>query len=378
MGRRLVPSAAWRLPEISIFRALFSLAKKNPSATPLASYLAAAYALLVTYASLHPFVGWRDNGAPVFAYLSAAWPRYYTDFDLAVNILAYVPLGFLLVSALQPRLGVAAAALIAALAGGGLSFTMETLQNFLPSRVSSNIDLACNAIGALIGAAAGMNWGRALADGGRLHRLRTRLVVPGKTADFGLVLLGLWLLAQLNPELLLFGTGDLRVLLELPLLPYSAQRFAVLEAGVTAGGLLAAGLIGWSLLRLRNRWLLALLVLPLAIKAFANAVLVKAAQFVQWVTPGNAAGLAAGAVLLLAATWLPPLAQRILAALALLFVTALVNLAPENPYLTASLAVWQQGHFLNFNGLTKLVSSLWPFAALPYLMLPRPRMGEGS
>ncbi len=347
------------------------------TASPLARYLAIAYALLIAYASLHPFTGWRDTGAPPFDYLAAAWPRYYTGFDLAANILAYVPLGFLMVPALQSRLGILAAALLAALAGGGLSLALETLQNFLPSRVPSNIDLACNAIGALIGAAAGMNWGRALVDGGRLHRLRTRLVVRGHAADFGLVLLGLWLLAQLNPELLLFGTGNLRALLELSPLPYSAQRFFVIEAGVTAAGTLAAGLIVWSLLRLhRRRLLLALLLPALLVKAFASALLVNAAQFAHWITPGNMTGLAAGMVALLAATHLPPLAQRMLAALALLFATALVNLAPENPYLAASLAVWQQGHFLNFNGLTKLVSSLWPFAALPFLMLPRPRQEE--
>jgi len=46
----------------------------------------------------------------------------------------------------------------------------------------------------------------------------------------------------------------------------------------------------------------------------------------------------------------------------------LVNLAPPNPYLSASLKVWQQGHFLNFNGLTRVVSALWPFAALGWLM----------
>lgn len=157
-------------------------------------------------------------------------------------------------------------------------------------------------------------------------------MVPGHAADFGLVLLGLWLIAQLNPELLLFGTGDLRALLDLPPLPYSARRFAVVEAGVAAAGTLAAGLVAWSLLRRRSRWLLAALLLaPLAIKAFANAVLVNAAQFAQWITPGNLAGLAVGALALLAATWLPALAQRTLAALALLFATALVNLAPENP-----------------------------------------------
>jgi VanZ family protein len=345
--------------------------------SPLALYLAIAYTALTVYASLHPLSGWRDTGAPALDFLSAAWPRYYTGFDLAVNILAYVPLGFLLVPALAVRLGLAAAALLAVLAGAGLSLGLETLQNYLPSRVPSNIDLACNTLGAMIGAAAGMNWGRDLVDGGRLHRLRLRLVVHGHAADFGLVLLGLWLLAQLNPELLLFGTGDLRGLLELQALPYSAQRFAVIEAGVAGAGTLVTGLIVWSLLRKPDRWLLAALLLsPLAIKALASALLVNAAQFVHWLTPGNAAGLAAGTAALMAATFLPLLAQRVLAALALLFTTVLVNLAPENPYLTAQLAVWQQGHFLNFNGLTKLVSSLWPFAALPYLMLPRPRQEQ--
>jgi hypothetical protein len=165
--------------------------------------------------------------------------------------------------------------------------------------VPSNIDLACNAIGAMIGAAAGMNWGRELVDGGRLHRLRVRLVVRGRAADFGLVLLGLWLLAQLNPELLLFGTGDLRALLELPPLPYSARRFAVIEARRRRGrhaGRRPRGLVAAAP---PNRGLLAALLLaPLAMKAFASALLVNAAQFVHWITPGNAAGLAAGALAL--------------------------------------------------------------------------------
>jgi len=52
----------------------------------------------------------------------------------------------------------------------------------------------------------------------------------------------------------------------------------------------------------------------------------------------------------------------------LMAATVLVNLAPPNPYLAATLKVWQQGHFLNFNGLTRLVSSAWPYVALAYLI----------
>ena len=72
-----------------------------------------------------------------------------------------------------------------------------------------------------------------------------------------------------------------------------------------------------------------------------------------------------------AAAQLPGRIRQALAALSLMLATALVNLAPENPYYTAILQVWHQGHFLNFNGLTRLTSALWPFLALPWLMLLR-------
>ena len=64
-----------------------------------------------------------------------------------------------------------------------------------------------------------------------------------------------------------------------------------------------------------------------------------------------------------------------LAAFLLIGSTTLVNFAPINPYLAAILKLWQQGHFLNLNGLTRLVSALWPFVALIYvftLMAARP------
>jgi alpha/beta superfamily hydrolase len=44
------------------------------------------------------------------------------------------------------------------------------------------------------------------------------------------------------------------------------------------------------------------------------------------------------------------------------------HLAPSNPYLAATLKLWEQGHFLNFNGVTRWVSALWAFAALGYLI----------
>jgi len=70
----------------------------------------------------------------------------------------------------------------------------------------------------------------------------------------------------------------------------------------------------------------------------------------------------------LAAMSLPRVARLALAAVLIMAATVLVNLSPPNPYLAATLKLWQQGHFLNFNGLTRLVSALWAFAALGYLI----------
>ena len=66
--------------------------------SPLVTYLAVGYTLLVAYASLYPFRTWRGPIDGAFSFLLAPWPRYYTFFDLLVNVLAYVPLGFLFAS----------------------------------------------------------------------------------------------------------------------------------------------------------------------------------------------------------------------------------------------------------------------------------------
>lgn len=345
----------------------------RPRSNTFVRTLAAAYTLLVIYASLFPLSGWRDTGAPAFAFLAGGWPRYYTVFDLAVNFAAYVPLGLLLAPALQPRLKPGAAALVAFVGAAFLSFLMETLQNFLPSRVPSNVDLACNVLGGFAGAALGMRWGRLFADHGVLARWRQRRIVPGPIGDAGIVLSAVWLLTQLSPENLLFGTGDLRSLLGLPApVDFNADLFYVIELLIAAIGILSMGLLGWMTMSKPSAWLLGtLLGMALLTKAVAWAALVEPGEFLQWITPGNRTGVAAGLVALGVALLLPPAGQASVAAMALLAGTVLVNLAPENPYLEEALHRWQQGHFLNFNGLTRLASTLWPFLALTYLTLLR-------
>ncbi|MCK9380929.1 MAG: VanZ family protein [Sulfuritalea sp.] len=350
----------------------------NRERTHLTLYLTSGYVLLIIYASLYPMTGWRDSGGDPLAFIGAAWPRYWTGFDLATNVVAYLPFGFFCTAALRRRLAPLAAWLVAALLGGGLSFTMELLQNYLPSRVPSNLDLGCNAAGALLGGLIGARWGVRALDDGRLARWRRRIMMRAYGVDVGVMLIAAWLMTQLSPETLLFGSGNLRQMLDLPpVQPFLAERFVSLETAIAASGLLAAGLIATLLLRRQARVLTGgLLLAALLIKTLAHALLIGPAAAVAWITPGNSLGLGIGLALWWGASFLVFPLQRAVAALALLFATVMVNVAPENPYLLNMLHIWNPGQFLNFNGLTRLICSLWPFLALPWLMIYRPERSD--
>ena len=338
--------------------------------SPLARFLLAAYSLLIAYASLYPLAGWRDSGVSALAFLAAPWPRYLTAFDLGANIFAYTPYGLLCALAVHPRLRGAGAVLLAALTGGVLALGLEAAQSFLPARIASNVDLLANLAGAALGAVAGVLLAPWLLEEGPLRRVRGWAFLAGAETDLGLTLLGLWLFAQLSPATLLFGAGDLRDLLAAEGVEYGAELFISVEAATTAANLLAVTLLASALLAPgapARAVCGALVAAALAVKILAFAILMQAEDVLAWLTPGAQQGLAAGFVLMLATVALPRTARLALAAMLLMMATVLVNLAPPNPYLAATLKVWTQGHFLHFNGLTHLVSVAWPFAALAYL-----------
>ena len=345
-------------------------------APQLPGYLALAYSLLIGYASLHPLSGWRDPGLSLLTFVDAPWPRYWTFFDLAANVIAYLPLGFLLTLTLHRLRWRWLAVVLVILLGGGLSFALECLQTFLPSRVAANLDIASNTLGALLGALFAARYSRPFL--GWLGDSQRRLLSPLPHAEVGLVLVALWLLTQLSPETILFGAGDLRYLLSIASADhYEASEFFAVETGIIVCNLIAAGLIARTLLaRVRPPYaeLGVLFAVALSIRTLAAAILVDPPHALAWLTPGAGLGLMIGggvlSVLLLLPVWL----RNIVAGLALMAGTVLVNLTPPNPYSAIALEAWRQGHFLNFNGLTRLTASLWPFLALPYLTISARRL----
>ena len=169
-------------------------------------YFAFLYGLMIVYASLEPFSGWMAPipGTPFF--LFAPIPTRFTRFDVAINVIAYIPFGFFVAltgihRAARPWWRFAAAAC----AGALLSVAMESTQMLLPTRDASIIDFAFNTAGAALGGLVALVFNRLPGLRPAIARLRHRVFIGGKTGDLGLALLGVWLLAQVNPGIPLFA-----------------------------------------------------------------------------------------------------------------------------------------------------------------------------
>lgn len=358
--------------------------RHRSSAAPLAWL----YAALIAYASLYPFVPWKAPGVSPFAFLTLPWSRYWTWFDLVSNLLGYVPLGALVFGAIVRSGGRARPALLLAVAAGTVwSFGMEFLQNFLPHRVASNVDLGLNASGALIGAALGY---RIHVRGGveLWQTARDRWFV-GRSAG-GLALLLLWPVGMLFPLPVPLAQGQVLAKLQegIAILVAGTQIAPWVEGWADAGisrsrlspggefalialGLLAPCLVAFSIAR--TGWRRLVLVLGAAALGVMATTLSTALNFgpqhlMAWSTPQALAALAFGCVL---AALLSVLPRRAGAGLGLVALTALVIVvaqAPSDPFFAQSLQGWEQGRFIRFYGVARWVGWLWPYAAIVYLL----------
>ncbi len=350
------------------------------------------YTFLIVYASLYPFSNWNDIGLPLWAFLIMPMPHYWTGFDVAANIIGYLPFGILVVFALYPALRGLPATIVAIFAGMLLSGTLEAIQTFLPNRVSSNLDFLTNLAGTCIGAFLGAFLTRAFLEQSRLLQLRRAWFIP--EAGRGLIVAGLWPLAQIYPQGYLFGHGQLMPALsnwisdwiETPVdlaalltrdVQLSVQEYWLSETLITAFGMIGAVLTLSILLRKqapKPLLLLLFVIIAVAVKVMANALLFAPANALAWLTPGAKGGLLIGMMMVGGLSYAPPVAQRRLAVIALVLGFIAINLVPANPYFVATLQAWTQGKFLNFNGAAHFLSIFWPLFALWFLLHPSHRM----
>ncbi len=344
-------------------------------ASAFARYARVAYALLILYASLYPFSGWRWQGLSPLAFVTAPLPRYLTFSDLWLNVVGYLPLGWLLAA----RRRGARAWLAATLGCVLLSFTVEALQTFLPARVSSNVDWAMNSLGGALGAALAIWLAPRLRISAALRRYRQRWFAAD--ASFGLLLLVAWPAALLWPTPAPFATGQVAA----PL----AQ--ALLGTGVGAGdwpawvealaqpqplplprqlwigcATLLAVLCGAAALqrpqapRLRlGAALLALAAVSCTVSSWLGFGL---AHALDWLTPQALQALALAAVVGLPLTRLPRRGCAALALCALLFALWQLDSVGPDPYYAQSVLAWREGLFVQLFGLPRWLDWLWPYA----------------
>ena len=346
--------------------------------------LALLYAALIVYASLFPFTGWRDQGIVPWAYLHAPWPKYWTRVDLAINLVGYLPMGFLLALALQRTQPRWPAALLAGLATAALSFTMECLQSYLPLRVASNVDLGFNALGGLLGAVSASALER-LGAIDRWQRVRSRWFA--RDAHGALVLLALWPVGLLFPLPVAFGMGQVYERAEdalgewlqgtpfldwLPVRDVELQPMLPLaEAACVALGALAPCLLGYCVIAQRGRrgaFAAAALAAGIAVSALSAALSFGPVNAWAWVTASVQHGLPLAALAAAVLVLLPPRACTGALLLVVLVQLALLNSATPNVYFASTLQNWEQGRFIHFYGLAQWLGWLWPFAVLAWLL----------
>jgi VanZ family protein len=340
---------------------------------------------LIVYASLYPFSDWRDQGISPFGFLTAPLPKYWTGFDVTINMLGYAPLGFLLALTALRSGYVKWAIALAVGAAFLLSLCMETLQSYLPSRVPSKEDLLLNTAGAAVGAY--VAWAlEKLGALGRWSRFRERWLAPD--ARGAVVLLLLWPVALLFPAAVPLGLGQVMerleagladVLIDTPFLVWLPVREIELQPlvplaelmCVTLGALIPL-LLGYGVVRmLWQRAVFAVLMLAtgIAVSALSAALSYGPEHAWAWLDLPVRVGLALAAAMALV---LLPLGRRGAAALALLALTiqvALLNQAPASAYFAQTLSTWEQGRFIRFHGLAQWLGWLWPYAALLYLLV---------
>jgi VanZ family protein len=355
---------------------------REPSTKTTAWPLALAYLVLVVYASLFPFEGWRNQGLSAFEFLSAALPRYWTGFDVFVNVLGYVPLGLLLALALALRLPTLWALSVAILVCSAVSLALEAAQTYLPGRVPSNLDWSLNTGGAGLGAIASHLLQRCGWLAAWQEWKRRWLVGEPRGA---LVLLALWPLALVFPAALPFGLGQIASWLDLPLamlvdlmgLAWSHSN-AAFDASAMSGatewtciviGLLVPCLLAYSIMVAkwaRAVMLLGIVCIGLVMMALSSTLSFGPIHAWVWLTPNVQLAIVCTLVAGVGLLWCPRKVCLVMVLVGLVFQLSVLNNTPINSYLGQNLLAWEQGRFARFHGLSQWLAAVWPYLLMLY------------
>ncbi|MGL4996803.1 MAG: VanZ family protein [Deefgea sp.] len=328
--------------------------------------------LVILILSWYPFSGWRFTGEPVFAFFTYPLPYYFTLFDNAINILAYIPLGLSAALILRrSRLALIYAALIGLLVSMGVEF----VQQFLPSRIASNMDILSNGFGAVLGAVMGVFFShRSVLR--RWQLFRHDYLAPGAAVEWGATWLLLWFTTQLDPSLPFLGVVVLPQGLPQPFI--SPLNNAALFLRLLEGGGMMLHLLGVALFvsvlvrdsRQIPRAILGVLFFALLIKMGFAGMLLQPEQFFAWLNLNVVLGGLAGGILLWILWQLNRRLRAIVGFLALFAANWVGYLWPLSADDSPQLMIfkWNYGHLQHFNGLSHAIGDVWPLGAMLFFL----------
>lgn len=319
----------------------------------------AVWLLLLAYASLYPFLPLRLPAPDAFREAFAI-PRHLMRSDVVFNVLAYVPFGTLaclFYRQQRARRPIGRAIGMAAI----FSAAMEVAQLFIPNRVTSVVDVMANALGATLGALVFADPVYSLATR-RLGELREALFIEGAWGDAGLVLLMLWLLAQLNPALPFFGAGNIGEHSELMLVQWFAVGMGICGFGLFVSSLLRAG---GSL-----RTTLVLLSIALWLKFLSTSFMLQPNFTAEWVSAGRVAAIVGGVAAMFPLRRLARLVRIYVGLLLILAGAMIAKIFGAYSPLEELLRLfrWPHGQLASFATLTRFIHELWPVAAVVFLV----------
>jgi len=321
--------------------------------------------------SLYPLSQWQDARAFDLAFLWAPWPETITRTDLLTNYFVYMPLGVFAARAFFRHRFTLNHWLMVCAFGAGLSLAMECAQLFVPQRVASNVDIVANTLGAAFGAAISPLFSTRSDLFIRLAVLRRHWFRPGWIVNAGLLLLGLWVLSQINLQAPSLVAGGLH----LGFLPYweltSLQHFKPATALIFALEIASLGLFISVLLRSDRRVMGGVIALTLAailLKFAAAALLVKFSVLTRLLSLEALLGIGIGSIAMLALIYFRPGKPLYPIVAGVLCAFILAKLFYGVPFMTATgvtpdLAVKPQ-LLLNITGIAYLVAESWPYLTL--------------
>jgi VanZ family protein len=348
--------------------------KIKTSATPISW----VYALVIIYASLFPFSGWRNQSIYPWEFLWAPFPLYWTAYDVYINILGYVPLGFVLtladlrVNKQQKRIW--SYNWIYAVF---LSLILESLQTYLPTRVPSSIDFLLNCLGTFLGV-----WIAYFFEKHQVidtwNQIRSRWLIKDSVGPLACLLT--WPLAVIYPPSIPFLMGDIYWAIKKETYTFlGIQPISELLKNINATtveitniesiicvvtGLLIPITLGFSIVPIitHRLWVVsAICFIGVCALITSSALTFDLSHIFSWFSIYTNIGYLIAIIISLSIVRVSTKTAQYLLLSFLLVHLLLPNSLSSDVYLAQSIQIWEQGKNARYIGLTQWVGLVWPY-----------------